>query len=167
MSGSIIKAPKIALYPGTFDPVTNGHLDIIQRAAVLFDEVVVSIALNRNKQPLFSVDERLDMIRDVVKEFPNVRADTFTGLIVDHCKRIGAIALIRGLRAVSDFEIELQMALVNRKIGGNVETVFLMPNEKNTYLSSSVIREIASFRGDVTAFVPLIVKEKLTERFKQ
>jgi len=158
------KVLRKAIYPGTFDPVTNGHLDIIIRACRLFDEVVVSVGINSQKTPLFSTEERIAMLEEVVADIPNVRVGTFSGLIVEHCAELGAIALIRGLRAVSDFENELQMALVNQKIGRNVDTVFLMPNEKNTYLSSSVIREIARFGGDVSAFVPACVKRKFDER---
>jgi pantetheine-phosphate adenylyltransferase len=161
------KNKKIAIYPGTFDPITNGHLDIIHRASILFDEVIVAVAVNRNKTPLFSIEERVELIKETTKSIKNVAVDTFSGLIVEYCQMKNAIALIRGLRAVSDFEIELQMALVNRKIGKNVETVFLMPSENNTYLSSSVIREIASFQGDVTPFVPDYVKLKLDERLRR
>ena len=158
------KNEKIAIYPGTFDPITNGHLDIIHRATLLFDKLIVAIAVNRNKTPLFSIEERVEMIKETTKSIQNVEVDTFSGLIVEYCSMKKAIALIRGLRAVSDFENEMQMALINRKIGQNIETVFLMPSEKNTYLSSSVIREIASFRGNVSPFVPEYVKQRLDER---
>ncbi len=153
-----------AIYPGTFDPVTNGHLDIIIRASRLFDHVVVAVGINSRKEPLFSVEERVALLTEVVGELPNVSVDTFQGLLVDYCREQGAMALIRGLRAVSDFENELQMALVNQKIGKNIDTVFLMPNEKNTYLSSSIIREIARYGGDVSPFVPACVEKMFEER---
>ncbi len=157
---------QIAIYPGTFDPITNGHLDIIKRAAKLFDKVIVAVAMNTGKSPLFTMEERKDMIAKAVKKIPNVEVDLFSGLIVEYCQQQGATALIRGLRAVSDFEYEFQMALLNRKIGKDVESVFLMPKEKYTYLSSSMIKEIATFGGDVSCFVPEHVKEKLINKFE-
>ncbi|MEA2076950.1 MAG: pantetheine-phosphate adenylyltransferase [Candidatus Marinimicrobia bacterium] len=156
---------QIAIYPGTFDPITNGHLDIIKRASRIFDTVIVAVADNTGKTPLFSMKEREEMIRNVVKDIPQIKVDTFRGLIVDYCHERGAIALIRGLRAVSDFEYEFQMALLNRKIGKNVESVFLMPKEEYTYLSSSMIKEIAEFGGDVTSFVPDHVRIELKNKF--
>lgn len=156
---------QIAIYPGTFDPITNGHLDIIKRAARIFDSVIVAVATNTGKTPLFSMKEREELIRVAVKDIANVEVDTFTGLIVDYCHQRGASSLIRGLRAVSDFEYEFQMALLNRKIGKDVESVFLMPKEKYTYLSSSVIKEIAEFGGDVACFVPDHVRDELIKKF--
>lgn len=156
---------RFAIYPGTFDPITNGHLDIIKRAAKLFDKVIVAVAENTSKIPLFTMDERKSMIVEAVRNIDNVEVSVFSGLIVQYCQQQGAIALIRGLRAVSDFEYEFQMALLNRKIGKDVESVFLMPQEKYTYLSSSMIKEIATFGGDVSCFVPDHVKEKLINKF--
>jgi len=162
-----MKNDRVAVYPGTFDPITYGHLDIIERAVKLFDKVIVAIAVNNNKSALFDVDERKMMIEKSITHLNNVEVVTFQGLSARFSEKMKAIALIRGLRAVSDFEYEFQMALINRKIGKNTETVFLMPTEKNTYLSSSVVREIASFHGDVSHFVPEYVKLKLEEKFKK
>lgn len=162
-----MKNDRVAVYPGTFDPITYGHLDIIERAVKLFDKVIVAIAVNKNKSALFDVDERKIMIEKSIAHLNNVDVVTFQGLSARFSEKMKAIALIRGLRAVSDFEYEFQMALINRKIGKNTETVFLMPTEKNTYLSSSVVREIASFHGDVTHFVPDYVQIKLKEKFKK
>jgi len=161
-----MKNKRVAVYPGTFDPITYGHLDIIERAVKLFDKVIVAIAVNKNKSALFDVDERKIMIEKSITHLENVEVVTFQGLSARFSEKMNAIALIRGLRAVSDFEYEFQMALINRKIGRNTETVFLMPTEKNTYLSSSVVREIASFHGDVSHFVPEYVQFKLEEKFK-
>jgi pantetheine-phosphate adenylyltransferase len=157
--------PRTALYPGTFDPITYGHLDIIERAVEIFDRVIVSLGRNPEKDPLFSVEERLEMIRAVVANIAGVEVDTFTGLVVRHAQRVGAEALIRGLRAVSDFEYEFQMALVNRRLAPDIITVFLMPNEKFTYLNSKIVREVASLGGDVGRFVPPPVEERLRRVF--
>lgn len=145
---------KRAIYPGTFDPITYGHIDIIERAVSIFDEVVVTVATNPRKTPLFNVDERLDMIRQSTRDLPNLTYDRFDGLLVDYAKKKEANVLIRGLRAVSDFEFEFQLALVNRKLSGELVTVFLMPGEKFTYLNSTIVKEIAAFGADVSAFVP-------------
>jgi pantetheine-phosphate adenylyltransferase len=153
------------LYPGTFDPVTYGHIDIIQRACDLFDEIVVTVAINPTKTPLFTVQERIDFIIESIKEFPKVSVDSFDGLVVDHAKNVGAIGIIRGLRAMSDFEYEFQMALMNRKLAKNINTVFLMPHEKYTYLNSSIIRNLASLNSDVSDFVPPIVQAALKKKF--
>lgn len=155
---------KTVLYPGTFDPVTYGHLDVIERAAGLFDRVVVLVAKNSSKRPLFSDDERVAMIREAVRARRNVRVDLFDGLLVRYAKKTGAVAIIRGLRAVSDFEYEFQMALTNRKLAPGVTTVFLMPHEKYTYLNSSIVREVASLGGDVRGFVPPRVRAALTRK---
>ena len=155
------------LYPGTFDPITYGHIDIIQRACDLFDEIVVTVAINPTKTPLFSVQERIEFIVDSVKEYPQVSVDSFNGLVVDHAKNVGAIAIIRGLRAMSDFEYEFQMALMNRKLAKNINTVFLMPHEKYTYLNSSIIRNLASLNSDVSDFVPEIVLKALKKKFQK
>jgi pantetheine-phosphate adenylyltransferase len=155
------------LYPGTFDPVTNGHIDIIQRACDLFDEVVVTVAINPTKTPLFTVQERIEFIMESVKEYHKVSVDSFDGLVVDHAKNVGAIGIIRGLRAMSDFEYEFQMALMNRKLAKDINTVFLMPNEKYTYLNSSIIRDLARLKSDVSDFVPPIVLEALKKKFQK
>lgn len=159
---------RAAIYPGTFDPITNGHLDIIQRAAKIFDRVTVAVTTNPSKKPLFEVSERVQMIRELIAGYPSVEVDSFTGLLVDYVTRKGATAIVRGLRAVSDFEFEFQMALVNRKIAENIETVFLMPNEKYTYLNSTIVKEVATFGGDVSRFVPpeivVLLKQKLSRQ---
>lgn len=155
----------IAVYPGSFDPVTNGHIDVARRARELFDEVIISVARNGAKQALFSVDERVRLIEAAVAGMPGIRVDTFEGLTVDHARTHGATALVRGLRAVSDFEYEFQIALMNRKLAPGLETVFLMPNEKYTYLSSSIVRELARLHTDVSEFVPDAVVQALRARF--
>ncbi len=152
---------KIAIYPGTFDPITNGHLDILERALTLFDKVILTIARNSAKDPLFSEEERMELIRKATAKYTSVEVDSFHGLLVDYVLKRKAIAIVRGLRAMTDFEFEMQMALMNRKIGKKVETIFLMPNEKFTYLSSNIVREIARLGGDVGAFVPPVVKRAL------
>lgn len=155
------------LYPGTFDPVTFGHIDIIQRACDLFDKIIVTVAINPTKTPLFSVQERIDFIVESVKDYRQVSVDSFDGLVVDHAKNIGAIGIIRGLRAMSDFEYEFQMALMNRKLAKNINTIFLMPHEKYTYLNSSIIRNLSSLNSDVSDFVPPIVLEGLKKKFQK
>jgi pantetheine-phosphate adenylyltransferase len=155
------------LYPGTFDPITNGHIDIIRRARELFDGVVVTVAINPGKTPLFSVEDRVKMIQESVKDFDNIIVDSFNGLVVDHVHQVGAIGIIRGLRAVSDFEYEFQMALMNRKLAGDIATVFLMPHEKYTYLNSSIVRNLAGLNSDVSDFVPPIVQKALKEKFSK
>ncbi|MBI1804126.1 MAG: pantetheine-phosphate adenylyltransferase [Ignavibacteriae bacterium] len=154
---------KIAIYPGTFDPITYGHLDVIERAAEIFDRVIVTVARNTIKQPLCTEEERMTMIRDAVKKYKKVSVDCFEGLLVAYAKQKKATAIVRGLRAVSDFEYEFQMALMNRKLDGAITTVFLMPHEKYTYLNSSIVREIARFGGDISEFVPPGV-QKLIEK---
>ena len=155
---------KIAIYPGTFDPITFGHIDIIERALTIFDKVIVAISVDSPKDTLFTVDERMNMIREAAKYNSKVEVDSFSGLLVKYARKMNAAAIIRGLRAVSDFEYEFQLALMNRRLNEKIETVFLMPNEKYTYLSSSLIREIASLGGDVTDFVPVNVKDKLIKK---
>ena len=157
---------KRAIYPGSFDPTTNGHLDIIERAVKLFDEVIVAVASNSAKQPVFSVEERLELLRRTTRERGQcVVICQLEGLLVAQARQLGAVAIIRGLRAVSDFEFEFQMALMNRKLVSNVETIFLMPKEDYTYLSSRIVKEIARLGGDVRAFVPDCVAAALRERF--
>jgi pantetheine-phosphate adenylyltransferase len=153
-----------AIYPGTFDPITNGHLDILSRAALLFEEVHVVVAVNVRKNTLFTLAERLDMIRNCTAHLPNVHVSSFEGLTVDCLRRFGAEVVIRGLRAVSDFEYEFQMALMNKKLDPGCETVYLMPSEQYTYLNSSVIREIAALGGSVSEFVPQAVEARLRRK---
>ena len=155
-----------AIYPGTFDPVTYGHIDIIKRACEIFDSIVVTVAINTGKTPLFTTKERVEMLKESLNEFKDVSVDSFDGLVVDHAKKIGAVSIIRGLRAVSDFEYEFQMALMNRKLAGNISTVFLMPHEKYTYLNSSIVRNLASFNSDISDFVPPNVQKALEKKFK-
>jgi pantetheine-phosphate adenylyltransferase len=158
------KPMKIAIYPGSFDPVTNGHLDILERAMKLFDKVIITIARNSAKNPLFSEKERLAMIKEAVKDLEGVEVDSFEGLLVEYARKKKATAVVRGLRAISDFEYELQMALMNRRLNEQLVTVFLMPNEKYTYLNSSIVREIARHQGEVKDFVPQHVYRKLMEK---
>lgn len=153
-----------AIYPGSFDPVTNGHLDVIERARKLFDEVIVAVAYNDQKQPLFSLEQRLDLLRATIGEVDGVLIAPLPGLLVKFAVDEGAIAVIRGLRAVSDFEFEFQMALMNRKLEGRVETIFLMPKEEYTYLSSRIVKEIARLGGDIAKFVPPKVVEAFAAR---
>jgi pantetheine-phosphate adenylyltransferase len=157
---------KTAIYPGTFDPVTLGHLDIIERAVQIFDKVIVAVAQDSTKEPLFTVEERVAMIKGAVKGRRNVEVDRFSGLLVNYAKKKGAVAVVRGLRAVSDFEFEFQMALMNRKLAERVATVFLMPHEKYTYLNSTIVREIARLGGDVSDFVPANVRKALAAKIK-
>ncbi len=154
-----------AIYPGSFDPVTNGHLDVIERARKLFDEVIVAVAHNDEKQPLFSLEERLDLLRETAGKIDHVRIAEFSGLLVEFARAQEAGAVIRGLRAVSDFEFEFQMALMNRKLNAAVETIFLMPKEEYTYLSSRIVKEIARLGGDVSSFVPVCVAKALSGKF--
>ncbi|MBI1937381.1 MAG: pantetheine-phosphate adenylyltransferase [Ignavibacteriales bacterium] len=153
------------IYPGTFDPVTNGHIDVVKRAIELFDEVIVTVAKNPSKTFLFSIEERLEMLRESLKEFEKVKVDWFDGLVVNHAKQVGAVGIIRGLRAVSDFEYEFQMALMNRKLAEDITTILLMPHARYTYLNSTIIRNLAQFKGNVSEFVPPIVNRKLKEKF--
>jgi pantetheine-phosphate adenylyltransferase len=155
------------IYPGTFDPVTNGHIDIIKRATDLFDEVIVTVAKNPIKTELFSVEERIEMLEESLKEYKNIIIDSYGGLIVDHAKNIGAVGIIRGLRAVSDFEFEFQMALMNRRLSNGLKTIFLMPHEKYTYLNSTIIRNVAQFDGDINDLVPPIVVQRLKEKYAE
>jgi pantetheine-phosphate adenylyltransferase len=156
---------KTAVYPGTFDPITNGHLDIVKRASPLFYKVIITLALNIDKNPLFSVDERLDMIRRAIVGIENAEVAQFSGLVVDFATRVGASVILRGLRAVSDFEFEFQMALMNRKQRPNIDTVYLMPDARYTYLSSSIVKEVARHGGNIEQFVPPCVLEMLGKKF--
>jgi pantetheine-phosphate adenylyltransferase len=157
---------KTAIYPGTFDPITFGHLDIIERASGMFDKVIVMVARNSAKQPLFNTEERMKMIKEAVKKIKNVTVESYDGLLVNFARKKKATAIVRGLRAISDFEYEFQMALMNRKLANEVTTVFLMPHEKYTYLNSSIVREISKMGGDVSGFVPVSVKQALRKKFK-
>ncbi len=158
-------ADRCAIYPGTFDPITNGHVDIIERASHLFDRIIVVIARNSKKQPLFAEDERQVMIRDAVSALPNVSVDVCEGLLVEYARQQKAAAIVRGLRAVSDFEYEFQIALMNRKLEPAISTVFLMPHEKYCFLSSTIIREVARFGRDVRDLVPAEVARRLNNKF--
>jgi pantetheine-phosphate adenylyltransferase len=155
-----------AVCPGSFDPVTNGHLDIIQRAASLFDEVTVAVLINKTKSSMFTVDERIDMLREVVAPYPNVKVDSFHGLLVDYCQARDIAAIVKGLRAVSDFDYELQMAQMNHRLAG-VETLFVSTNPLYSYLSSSLLKEIATYGGDVSGLVPETVLARLGERIAE
>jgi pantetheine-phosphate adenylyltransferase len=157
---------KIAIYPGTFDPFTYGHLDIVERAIKIFDEIIVTIALNTKKQPLFTVEERIEFITDATRVIPHVKADCFEGLLVDFARTKNAVAIIRGLRAISDFEYEFQMALMNHRLEQDISTVFLMPNEKYTYLNSTIVKEVVEFGGNIYNLVTPLVALKLMEKFK-
>ena len=152
---------RIAIYPGSFDPLTNGHVDIIERGARIFDKIIVAILANVEKTPLFSESERVALIEDVFKENPSVQVETFDGLLVDYAQRKNASVLVRGLRAVSDFEYEFQMALMNRHLAPGIETVFMMPAEQYTYISSRLIKEVFMLNGEIDGLVPKIVEERL------
>lgn len=156
----------IAIYPGTFDPITNGHLDIIERAVPLFDQIIVAVACDSPKPTLFSLSERIEMIKETTKNYPNVEVEEFSGLLVEYARKKGANVIIRGLRAVSDFEHEFQMASINKRLNPEIETLFMMTNENNFFLSSSAVKEIARLGGSLKEFVPKIVEETIRKRFK-
>ena len=156
-----------AVYPGSFDPMTLGHVDILERAALLFDRVIVAVLENPGKAPLFSVEERIALIRASIDDMPKVEVDTFSGLTVDFARRVGATALVRGLRAISDFENEFQMALMNRRLHPDIHTVFLMTSFSNVFVSSSLIKEVCRFGGDITAFVTPAVAHAMHVRLRQ
>ncbi len=156
---------RTAIYPGTFDPITNGHVDVIERAAMLFDKVVLVIAINSRKTPLFSKDERLEMSREALAHLKNVEIELHGGLLVDFARERKAVAIIRGVRAVTDFEYEFQIALMNRKLAPDICTLFLMPNEKYSYLNSTIVRELARYHQDISEFVPAAVAKKIKEKF--
>lgn len=158
---------KIAIYPGTFDPITNGHLDLVMRAAEIFDRVIISVADSPRKNPLFNIDERLAMVSAVTQEVDNVTAEAFDDLLVDYMRTKNAQFVIRGLRAVSDFEYEFQLASANRRMDENIETIFLTPSESNYFISSSLVREISHYNGDVSSFVPKVVQDGLIKKMTE
>jgi pantetheine-phosphate adenylyltransferase len=157
----------IAVYPGSFDPITNGHLDLIERGSRLFGKLIVSILRNETKQPLFTVAERVEMLREVVCVYPNVEVDSFDGLLVDHAAEMEATVLLRGIRAISDYEYELQMALMNRRLRPGIETVFLMAGEAYSFISSRLVKEVFSLGGNISGLVPPSVEERLRNRIFQ
>lgn len=156
---------KIAVYPGSFDPTTNGHLDVIKRSGLLFDKVIVAVLNNPNKQPLFSVKERVNLLRKTCNNMENVEIDSFSGLLIDYAKSKNACAIVKGLRAVSDFEYELQMAHMNKKLNPDIETIFIMTNSRYSYLSSSLVKEVARFGGCIRGLVPEIIENEIHDRF--
>jgi len=156
----------IAVYPGSFDPVTYGHIDIISRGASVFDKVIVAVLHNRNKEPMFSIDERVALLREVTKDIENVEIDSFNGLLINYMRERKAKTIIRGLRAVSDFEYEMQAASINKKLGPDVETFFMMTNNNYSYLSSSIVKEVAKYDADVSDLVPSAVEKALRTKFK-
>lgn len=157
----------LAVYPGSFDPITNGHVDIILRGCKLFDKVIVAVVVNPNKESLFSLDERLDMLRNCFDSLSNVAFDSFSGLLADYAKRVEASVIVRGIRAITDFEYEMQMALMNRRLSNDFETVFMMPKEEYIYISSGLVKEIALLGGSVTGLVPNYVEDCLKRRCEQ
>ena len=156
-----------AIYPGSFDPVTNGHIDIIKRAAAISDELIVGVLQNKAKTPLFSVEERVIILREVTKNLKNVKVMTFEGLLIDFAAQMDAKVIVRGLRAITDFEYELQMSQTNRKLNADIETLFLTTSLEYSFLSSTTVKEVASFGGDISQFVPEFVAEKVTEKMKE
>jgi pantetheine-phosphate adenylyltransferase len=155
----------VAVYPGTFDPVTNGHLDLVQRSLTIFDQVIVAVAANPKKEPLFSLAERVAMFKEVTANYKNVVIEGFDGLLVDYVKKKSAVGIVRGLRAVSDFEYEMQMALMNRRLDNRIETVYLMPSEEYSFITSTIVKEAASYGGDVSTLVPKVVVERLKKKY--
>ena len=156
---------KKAIYPGSFDPITYGHIDIIRRAADIFDELTVSVLNNKGKTPLFSVDERVNIIKEATRDLPNVTVESYEGLLVDYCEKNNARVIIRGLRAITDFEFELQLAQTNRKLSRKVDTIFLTTSLEYAYLSSSTVKEVASFGGDISKFVPEFIARLVYEKY--
>ena len=157
---------KIAICPGSFDPATNGHIDIIKRSGLLFDKVIVAVLNNSTKKPLFSVEERVELLKKTCGSIENVEIDSFSGLLIDYAKSKNANAIVKGLRAVSDFEYELQMALMNKKLNPEIETVFMMTSSKYSYLSSSLVKEVAQFGGCIKGLVPDIIEDEIHKRFR-
>ena len=162
-----LKPSRIAIYPGSFDPITNGHLDLIQRGSRLFDRLIVSILRNESKEPLFSVEERIEMLREVAGPYPNVEVDSFDGLLVDYAATHAATVILRGIRAISDYEYELQMALMNRRLRPDIETVFLMSNEAYSFISSRLVKEVFGLGGNISGLVPPSVEARMRGRFSQ
>ncbi|MBA4146686.1 MAG: pantetheine-phosphate adenylyltransferase [Verrucomicrobia bacterium] len=158
---------RTVIYPGSFDPLTNGHLDVIQRAAKLFDKVIVAVANNERKKPVFSLQERVQLMSEAITHIPHAQVDSLEGLLVDFVEKRGGQAIIRGLRAVSDFEFEFQLALMNRKLNERIETIFMMPKDTYTFLSSSIVKEIVALGGDVSSFVPAHVQAALKVKFSK
>lgn len=154
----------IAIYPGTFDPITNGHMDLVFRAAKMFDKLIFAIGINSKKQPLFSTEERIALSKEVLKDCPNVEVVAFESLVVDFAEEVGAKVIVRGLRAVSDYEFELQLANTNRRLNSKIDTIFLTPAEEHSFISSTLVKEIARYRGDVSSFCPPIIEQALLDR---
>ncbi len=166
-AAQVVRQERVAIYPGSFDPITNGHLDLIQRGSKLFDRLIVSILRNEDKEPLFSVEERREMLIDVVEPYPNVEVDSFHGLLVDHAAAHSATVLLRGIRAVSDYEYELQMALMNRRLRPEIETVFMMANEAYSFISSRLVKEVFKLGGNIAGLVPPSVEARMHYRFSE
>lgn len=157
---------KIAIYPGTFDPITNGHLDLVKRAFQIFDEVIIAVAPSQKKQPLFTLEERLGLIRSAIRGLKKAKVEAFSGLLVEYVRKKKASSILRGLRAISDFEYELQLAHMNRRLDTEIETIFAMPSEEYSFLTSSIVKEVASFGGSVKGLVPEEVEAALRKKFK-
>ena len=158
---------KIAIVPGSFDPITYGHIDIIKRSSELFDEIIVAILVNPDKKYLFSLDERVEMIEETIKDIPNVRVDAFSGLLVNYAKKVGSSVIVRGLRAVSDFEYEMQLTFMNKALDAGIETFYMMANKQSSFISSSIVTGVSCFGADLSKFVPKNVEERLEKKMKE